>query len=250
MPNHFHIVLRQGTPPLSYMMHRVMHRSALLLKRTYKLQGHVFERRYWSGVCPTPQYVRRAIVYTHLNPWRKQLCNDLAEYEWSTHSLYIMSSDERATTNGVVVVDDALRLFRRAADHDDSLQQYLEHVRFQMAVERFLRGEIPSTRILAPAECTSGDEHWFSEYSSSVSLRRGRQNIRSIYDVATRLLERFDPDCPMDLIRTNFRNPKIVVLRRNMVLALLTHDFRRVDIARFMGISPSTVSMIGAIMRC
>src|SRR5688572_33203958 len=58
MPNHFHIIVRQGPALLSYMMHRVMHRSALMLKQTHRLQGHVFERRYRSGVCATPKIGR------------------------------------------------------------------------------------------------------------------------------------------------------------------------------------------------
>lgn len=249
MPNHFHIILRQGNCPLAYMMHRVMHRTALLLKRQHQLRGHIFESRYWSGLLPTPQYVREAIVYTHLNPWRAGLCEDPADSEWTTHSLYLLCGAGAPHGDDGVDAAGALRLFRRSEEEDDALKQYLDHIRFRMAVVRFLRGELESCRIVAPSECIAGDACWLQEFAPCVDQRVNSKTKRPIYDVAKQLLARIDPECPLDAVRNNSRYPRVVYIRRNLVIALIAQDFRRVDIARFMGLTPSAVSLIGAVLR-
>ena len=249
MTNHFHIVIRQGVAPLGQMMHRVMHRAALILKRAHKLQGHVFERRYWSGLCGTPEYVRRAIVYTHLNPWRAALCDDPAEYKWSTHSLYVLSGDDRARTDEGVAVFDGLRFFAHALDADDSLKQYIDAIRFQMSVDRFLCGEQFERNIIAPHTCDGGDQHWFDEYASATQLGAHGTCSRPIFDVAQKLLAQIDSNCPLDLIRTNSRARKLVAIRRNLALALVSHGYNGVQISRFLGISGSCVSSIKALLR-
>ena len=248
MTNHFHIVIRQGIAPLGHMMHRVMHRAALLLKRTHKLQGHVFERRYWSGLCGTPDYVRRAIVYTHLNPWRAELCGEPAEYEWSTHSLYVLAGDDRGRVNEGIAVFDGLRFFTHALNTDDALKQYIDAIQFQMSVDRFLRGEQFERGIVAPQRCDAGDEHWFDEYASATQLATRSTQKRPIFDVAQKLLAQIDPDCPIDRIRSNSHARHLVVVRRNLVLALISHGYSGVQIARFLGISESCVSSIKALL--
>jgi REP element-mobilizing transposase RayT len=247
MPNHFHIVLRQGAVPLVHMMHRVMHRSAMLLKHAHKLEGHVFERRYWSGLCATPDYVRRAIVYAHLNPWRAALCTDPAEYQWSTHALYLLASEDRTRIDDGVAVVDGLRFFTRDVDSDDAFKQYIDHVRFQMAVDRFLRGDVPESRIVAPQRCDAGDQHWYEQYASATASAPAALNQRPIFDVAQKILAQIDRDCPLDLVRTNSRARRIVAIRRNVAAALFDHGFRGVQIARFLGISASAVSEIKGI---
>jgi REP element-mobilizing transposase RayT len=249
MPNHFHIVLRQGTSPLSHMMHRVMHRSAMLLKSAHKLQGHVFERRYWSGLCSSPDYVRRAIVYAHLNPWRAALCTDPAEYEWSTHALYVLSSDDRARIADGIAVFDGLRFFTQKIETDDGLKQYIDHIRFQMAVDRFLRGEISNHRLIAPPPCAGGDEHWFDQYATATNAAGPAKIARPIFDVAQKLLAQIDRECPLDLIRTNSRARRLVAIRRNLTAALLAQGFNGVQIARFLGLSESAVSEIRVSLR-
>jgi REP element-mobilizing transposase RayT len=249
MPNHFHILLRQCAAPLSFMMHRVMHRSAMMLKNAHKLSGHVFECRYWSGLLSSPAYVRRAIVYTHLNPWRATLCSDPAEYAWSSHVLYALSGEDRHRIDDAVGVLDGLRFFARENDASDALNQYMDSIRFQMAIDRFLRGDSSECRIIAPQECIAGDQHWFDQYASAVESCARAPSARSIFDVAHNLLARIDRDCPLDLVRTNSRARRLVSVRRNLVVALSAHGFRGVQIARFLGITPSAVSEIKSILR-
>ena len=249
MPNHFHIILRQGSAPLSYMMHRVMHRTAMLLKQAHNLEGHVFERRYRSGLCTTADHVRRAIVYTHLNPYRASLCDDPAEYHWSSHCLYMGATDQSRTLEHATAIVDGLKFFAKSSTPDDALQQYIAHVRFQIAVDRVLNGNVAAHYVVAPDTCAAGDEHWTAEYATSVDVLSNNHNLRPIYDVALQLLARIDANCPLDLVRTNSRMRAVVALRRSLVAALIGQGYRGVDVARFMGVTPAAVSNIAGGLR-
>lgn len=249
MHNHFHMIVRQSTAPLAFMMHRIMHRTALLLRATHKLQGHVFERRYRSALCGSADYIRRAIIYTHLNPCRAQLCADPAEYQWSSHALYVMSEDDRVTNEQAVSVREGLAFFTGDPGSDDAARQYIEYVNFQLAVDRFMSGQTPATRIVAPNHCVGGDEHWFGRYASATLNRQTLDARRPIYDVASRLLEQVDPKCKLDIVRTNSRCRATVAVRRQLIAALLASGYRGHEIARFIGISTSAVSAIAVSLR-
>ena len=80
MPNHLHIVLRQGRMELAQVMQPLMRRVALQVQRQHGFEGSVVERRFRDTACTTPDHVRMAIVYTHLNPWRAGLCGDDLSY--------------------------------------------------------------------------------------------------------------------------------------------------------------------------
>ena len=159
MPNHFHIVVRQCTQELSALMHRVMHRSAALLRSSHCLQGHVYQRRYWSGICADAAHVRATIAYVHLNPCRADLCSEPDAYVWSSHHHYLQSranpadGDKLDTSSG-------LRLFQSDDSPSSARRNYLAHVHYQMNVDRFLAGELIGARLVAPETCTAGDAHW------------------------------------------------------------------------------------------
>lgn len=245
MPNHFHIVLRQGTQPLAYMMHRVMHRTAFMLKRAFSMDGHVFGRRYWSGLCETAAYVRRAIIYTHLNPCRAAICPEPAGYAWSSHRHYV---DSRNGNGDVVGRDQGLRFFAGALD-EHPLQQYLEHLRFQMRIDAYMLGGVAPDVLVPPPACSAGDLHWDQNYAAALAIAERIMTKQPVYDVACRLLERLDSECTLDLLRTGLRAPKIVRLRRNLMAALLTAGYRTTQIARLLCVSTSTVSNVGVSLR-
>lgn len=246
MPNHFHILVRQGPQELSTMMHRVMHRSAALLRCSHALQGHVFERRYWSGICADVAHVRATIAYVHLNPWRAELCSEPAAYTWSSHHYYLNSLDHPARESGVDAFA-ALRFFQSDDSPASARRNYLAHVHYQMNVDRFLAGELAAPRVVAPETCTVGDAHWQAEYASAAPppLPEAR---RPMYDVARALLAQLDPHCPLDLIRSGTHARPVVTIRRNLIGALLCRGYHGVAIARFFGVSETLVSQIRVSM--
>lgn len=88
MPNHLHIVVRQGKRPVAALMQPLLRRLALRLQKAHDLDGPMFWRPYASQPCLDPSHARNAIVYTHLNPVRAGLCGDPGRYRWTSHGLY------------------------------------------------------------------------------------------------------------------------------------------------------------------
>ena len=89
IPNHFHILLRTGSTPLSKVMRRLMTGYAVTFNKRHKRSGHLFQNRYKSVVCEEDPYLLELIRYIHLNPLRARLVEDLKEldkYLWTGHS--------------------------------------------------------------------------------------------------------------------------------------------------------------------
>jgi len=89
IPNHFHILLRTGTTPLSTVMRRLMTGYAVTFNIRHRRSGHLFQNRYKSVVCEEDTYLLELTRYIHLNPLRARLVEDLKaldKYPWSGHS--------------------------------------------------------------------------------------------------------------------------------------------------------------------
>ena len=89
IPNHFHILLRNGPTPLSKVMRRLMTGYAVTFNGRHKRRGHLFQNRYKSVICEEDPYLLELIRYIHLNPLRAKLVHDLKgldKYPWTGHS--------------------------------------------------------------------------------------------------------------------------------------------------------------------
>lgn len=89
IPNHFHILLRTGTTPLSTVMRRLMTGYAVTFNIRHRRSGHLFQNRYKSVVCEEDTYLLELTRYIHLNPLRAKLVKDMKEldkYLWTGHS--------------------------------------------------------------------------------------------------------------------------------------------------------------------
>ncbi|MGQ0813882.1 MAG: transposase [Gemmatimonadota bacterium] len=253
MPNHFHLVVQQSKFPLGWMMQSAMQRTALLVQRANDYEGHVFGRRYWSCLCDTPMYVRQAIVYTHLNPWKARLCADAADYRW-TSCPALRNPNVCAEWSSGIATERTLLLFAsNSFDRSSCLANYI-------AFEAYAKARYEDATILGrslfdwpadifrPQAC-KGDDHWSVEYS-----RDGQRHERVVekHDVAERakeILHRIAPDCSLDMLRMAGRITKLSRIRRNVIAGLLTYGYRCTVIARCLYVSPSLVSDVARELR-
>lgn len=249
MPNHVHIILKQGMMPLGWLMQRVIQRAAMLVRLSHGGEGHVFGRRYWSCVCDSPEYLRRAIAYTHLNPWKARLCSDPADYSWSSHAL-IDRGYGVGVWNTQIAREKTRLLFARdnyeAASITDNYRAYVEYakIRYKDAIpgDRFLFDVTDWLRPHAP----KGDEHWIAEYSQAAPTQQKRIEQRDVRDRAVSALRLLAPDCTLDMIRLGGRGHAITRIRRELIAVLFTSGYRRSAIARVLFVSPSVVSDVTA----
>lgn len=246
MPNHFHMVVQQGARPLGWMMQRSMQRIVWLIRKRYGGEGHVFGRRYWSCVCTSPDYLRQAIVYTHLNPWKARLCSNATDYPWSSSPWFFQPHDGEHWSRHVCP-SKALLLFAsdsfEPAACEANYHQFVEY-----AMVRY-RDRIPgdrfrfdwSTDIYRP-RAPLGDQHWATEYSQVPPGRRVEVERRDVRDRAVAALRVIAPDCTLDDVRRGRRCREIVKIRDALIAVLLTSGFRNCAIARLLLISPALVS--------
>ena len=99
MPNHVHLVLREGKQPLETIMRRIGASFVYWYNAKYTRTGHLFQDRFKSEPVESDAYLLTVIRYVHWNPIKAGLCNTLEEYLYSSYMRYFESQgmiDSRA----------------------------------------------------------------------------------------------------------------------------------------------------------
>lgn len=252
MPNHFHIVLRQGDGPLAWVMQRIMQRTVARVRRTHGGEGHVFGRPYWAATCQNPGYLRRAIAYTHMNPCDAELCGTADEYPWSSHRYYTGRASVNAASQSCVA--EGIMLFAdKSLDRADAArnyQRFIDHYIAQRANRSrgdWLLPDGPQRHRLPSA--AQGDTYWQAHYSTfNESQSFTRINV-DVSHAATSLLGRIDPILTLDDIRMAGRSRALGKVRLQLIEGLLVHGCRTMAISRCLSVSPSVVSSLSTRMR-
>jgi REP element-mobilizing transposase RayT len=97
IPNHFHLLVRTGSAPISVIMRRLLTSYAVHFNRRHHRSGHLFQNRYKSILCQQDPYLLELVRYIHLNPVRAKIVSDLSEldrYAYSGHSRLVGTIDD------------------------------------------------------------------------------------------------------------------------------------------------------------
>jgi REP element-mobilizing transposase RayT len=239
MPNHLHTLLFQGTNTLGYVMQPILRRIALMLQRYHNVQGHVFERRYRSKMCRDQAHLRNSILYIHRNPLEAQLCKDAMSYPWSSQRAFagVTSCAEIAVEDGlrIVACSDSGDIEELRAIYMRAFAAYckdnVDDAAFEWAHSRRLRRTSASLA------------------SSITAVARSYSHLPDIRDTVLRLLRTIDPECDLDLLRSNYRGPRVLQTRRQLIATLIQRDYANVKIAQYFRISDAAVSRIRCAMR-
>lgn len=89
LPNHFHLLVKTRSRPLSSSMRKVLTGYAVNFNRRHRRRGHLFQNRYKSIVCQEDAYLKELVRYIHLNLLRAGIVMDLKQLShspWSGHS--------------------------------------------------------------------------------------------------------------------------------------------------------------------
>ncbi|MGE0646261.1 MAG: transposase [Nitrospira sp.] len=89
MPNHVHLLLETGEPPLSRTMQTLQFTYSQSYNRRYDKTGHVFQGRYHAILCDRDAYLVELVRYLHLNPARMRTPLSPWTYPWSSHGAYL-----------------------------------------------------------------------------------------------------------------------------------------------------------------
>lgn len=117
MPNHLHILMKLCEANLKSAMKYLFQLYAIYFNNKYDRKGHVFCGAYRSALCFDDIYLIAASLYIHLNPVRRGLAINPADYRWSSCGLFVTEVnfdafvDYRFILN---IIDDNIDKARRA----------------------------------------------------------------------------------------------------------------------------------------
>jgi REP element-mobilizing transposase RayT len=84
MTTHYHAYVETPEPNLAAGMQFLNGRFARDFNARYRLQGHLFERRYCSVVVETEEQGLELVRYIYSNPVRAGICGSALDWPWST----------------------------------------------------------------------------------------------------------------------------------------------------------------------
>lgn len=260
MPNHLHLLVRQGSEPLHRYMQPLLRRVALAVQRTHSLEGHVVERPYRARVCMDAEDVRRVIAYIHRNPVRAGLCDDCDAFEWSSHHCYVSA----ASIESAIKDEVGLMLFASGAPcaREVVVREYLEFLAWRDHVDRIeqLTGLDLPLSLRRERPCThAGDRYWRDRLMQSgggpdelsCSWPAESAVVRpDLRDLALRVLGTASMDAELlQLVRSRYGGPPVVRVREGIIAKASMYGYRGVEIARYLRVSPATVSRVMRAVR-
>ncbi|HUG15572.1 MAG TPA: transposase [Thermomicrobiales bacterium] len=252
MPNHLHIVLQQGGRPLSHYMQPLLRRIALLVRRTRAWEGHVFERRYRESACLTAEYLRNAIAYVHLNGLRAALASSVDTYEWCSQRRFCDCDAPDHLSR--MAMEDALRVF--APFGGDVLARcrdnYREFVSWRIAMDAHAAQADANAggdfHPPSPPSLFGGDEHWTRAYEPFVQAeaesRKRAPRRMDLRDIARTVMADVDPAMRLEDLREGGSTRTLIRVRNAVIVRAAASGYSSRAIARFLSVSPPTVSSI------
>ncbi len=89
MDNHVHLVIQVGKVSLSRIMQNLSFRYTIWFNVQRKRVGHLFQGRYKALLVDEESYLLELVRYTHLNPVRADMVQNISDYFWSSHLAYM-----------------------------------------------------------------------------------------------------------------------------------------------------------------
>ena len=89
MSNHYHLLIRVSSKPLSKLMSPLLSGYGTQYNHRKKRSGYVLQNRYKSILCDADNYLLELIRYIHLNPLKAKVVDTLStldRYPWSGHA--------------------------------------------------------------------------------------------------------------------------------------------------------------------
>ena len=100
MPNHVHLLVRDGDDELGEMMRSLLSGYAQSYNKRTGHVGHVFQQRFKSCPVESDEYLLQLVRYMHENPAKAGICK-AEEYWWSSYHESVTGS-VRVDTNLVL----------------------------------------------------------------------------------------------------------------------------------------------------
>lgn len=121
MPNHFHLLVREGHVPLWRIMQELEGRYAQWFNARHDRTGHLYGGRYKDPLITTDEHYVAVLRYVHLNPVEASLVSDPAKWRWSGHAELLSPA-----SGGLIDWEAPLAMFGK--DLPTACQRYADFV--------------------------------------------------------------------------------------------------------------------------
>lgn len=254
MPNHLHLVVRQGDRPLGDLMQPLLRRTALLVQRSRGVEGHIFERPFRDRPCLDPQHARNAVVYTHLNPVRAGIVDDPERYRWSSHAMYMSSRAGPQSMVPVLAPELPLGLFasRDGADITELRREYMRYLAWRVLCDDSSPADHDGNATPSPRpQVSSGDMHWIRSFTARSNGRqhdsertsRSGSGASDLEQIARSVLADRAPHLGLAALRSGSKARRIVEVRRATIIRMRAAGYSGTAIARYLRVSRACVSL-------
>lgn len=233
MKNHVHMLLETTSTPLSKVMQGIDQSYTQYFNAKYRQVGHILQGRYKAILCDKDSYFLELVRYIHLNPDRAGIINSL-QYPWSGHQEYMGK-----TKNALVDTGFLLEYF--SPDKNEARRSYQSFILKGLGQgheKRFY--EVKNGQFLGEDNFVKEieDKHKAAREDFTLQIKKEK----SLEEVLTKVCENFH--LPPDALIGRNRLKSISLARRVFIIqAVKDHYFPGKEVARFLQISPSTVSM-------
>jgi putative transposase len=224
MPNHIHLLLRQGKENLYEAMRELFSRYARRHNHKYERKGRLFGGAYRQAVCLDDAYVLAVSLYIHLNPVRAGLVQQPTDYRWSSCRLFTEPGSIESFVSSATVLDflsddtlEAKDIYREMLEEGRKLKmgEIIEDRRAIHDLQWGLAKVIPLIKKLTTLRTAKLGEHWDEA------------------DVQERI-EAFEKG-------QYYSMPKEREAKKYLVEQLISRGFTRRDIAQRLGVSRKTI---------
>jgi putative transposase len=237
MPTHLHLIVHQRVAPLAQLLQPFLRQCALLVQRAANRQGYIFERRYRAKPCTDADYLRDVIAYVHRNPVAAQLCQEPAQYRWSSHAHYCGVAPALTPPQPKVSVVCELFAASEQEAASDRSAGYLRYYNWRDRCANLAEG-VPQPR---RPEVAFGSAFWARDF---VSLPRNPLRRPDLRDIVLRALQELAPTLDLDTLRLRRGGRTVTAIRREVIRRALLSGHRGVDVARILNVSETTVSKV------
>jgi predicted DNA-binding protein YlxM (UPF0122 family) len=253
MDNHYHLVVKTGSnpdPTLSLFMQTLNSVFAKNYNKMNNTFGTVFAKRFSSIIVQQGDNLKEIIRHVHLNPVRSGDCTleNLDSYKWCGHAEIVNDK-----TDSIIDRTDALNFFSGS----DQLTEYNAYIgtpcKETPESVKHMKASNKGSFSFHKSNCfVIGDEEFAKEVFKQDLIRKARialyvRNNLTLEKVADKISVGIQ--FTAESIRMHGRLNEQSTFRQ--LFALYAHcyyDFRCTQIAQFLNVTPSAVSMM--ISRC
>lgn len=216
MTNHYHLAITTLEPNLSRAMQYLNGRYAQWWNRKHDRVGHVFQARFHSQVIQDDAYLVNACKYIALNPVRAGMVSCAEEWPWSSYRAMV-------GLDRMPRFMDCIHVMRLVAPDDPA--DGLNRLRDSLTDVDAGAVQFPRAAIVGDDEFVAGFHSIIAQAHREMPRKTGRRALKAIFNGAITRAER----------------------NRAMETAL-RERYAASEIARYLGLHPSTVSRITSVI--